>query len=163
MRELFPHVVLQRIIEPFDNRGLHYGIHRIMVDVAFLQEFMHIRVVKFFPSISMQIFRTSSIISNYLCDRLRHLVSVLGFEWFGPYMFIQHVNNYENVVVTSIESHIRTHRFDHIRLPQVVFLYYDVPSQKISSRRSVQFNQSVAVSKILRIIIRHNALLKSYF
>ena len=48
-------------------------------------------------------------------------------------MFTQHVDNSENVVVTSVESRIRTH-LDYIRLPQIiVFVYCDVSSRKISS------------------------------
>ncbi|XP_018360397.1 PREDICTED: uncharacterized protein LOC108759450 [Trachymyrmex cornetzi] len=56
-----------------------------------------------------------------------------------PCVLTQHVDNDENIVVTSVESCIWTH-LDHIRLPQVVVsMYYDVSSRKISSRRSVQF------------------------
>ena len=80
-----------------------------MVDVMFLQEFLHIRVVKFLSSVSMQISRTSSIVENYLYDCLCHLVSALGIERLGQCVLTQHVNNGENVVVTSVESRIRTH------------------------------------------------------
>jgi len=57
--------------------------------LCFFKSLLHIRVIKFFSSISMQIFRTSSIISNYLRD---HLISALGFEW--P-MHAQHVDKRE--------------------------------------------------------------------
>ena len=83
----------------------------------------------------MQIFWTSSIVSNYLCDRFRHFVPALGFERLGPYILTQHIGNGENIVVISVESHIRTH-LDHIRLTQVI---ESESSRKISSRRSVQF------------------------
>ncbi|XP_011691892.1 PREDICTED: uncharacterized protein LOC105452471 [Wasmannia auropunctata] len=38
---------------------------------------------------------------------------------YGPCMLTQHIDNDENVVVTSVESRVRTH-LDHIRLPQVI-------------------------------------------
>ncbi|XP_018370969.1 PREDICTED: uncharacterized protein LOC108766281 [Trachymyrmex cornetzi] len=57
----------------------------------------------------------------------------------GPCVLTQHVDNGENIEVTSVESCIWTH-LDHIRLPQVVVsVYYDVSSREISSRRSVHF------------------------
>ena len=76
------------MVEPFDGRGLHYEIHSIMVDVALFQEFLHIRV-KFLFSVSLQIFRASSI--------------VIGFERHGLCMLIQHIDKDKNVMVTFVE------------------------------------------------------------
>jgi len=107
VRKLSPHIIFQCTIEPFDNRRFHYGI---MIYVVFLKEFLHVCVVKFFSHIDLQIFRASSIVSNYLCYRCSHLVSIL---LNGPCMFIQYIDNGKNVMVIFVESYIRAH-FDHI-------------------------------------------------
>jgi len=86
-------------------------LYGIIVDVVILQEFLYIPTVKFLSSVSMQIFWTSSIVSNYLCV----CTSALGFKRHDPCMLTQDIDNDENIVVTSVESHIRTH-LDHIRL-----------------------------------------------
>jgi len=104
--KLFPHIVFQCTI--YHNRSttrcLHYGICLIMIYVVFFQKFLHVRVVKFFSHIGLQIFRTSSIISNYLCDRYSHLISIFDFQWYGPCMFTQYIDNGENVVIMFVES-----------------------------------------------------------
>jgi len=50
-----------------------------------------------------------------------------------------HIDNDENVVLTSVESRVRTH-VDQIRLLLVIVsANYDASSWKVSSRWSVQF------------------------
>ena len=97
MRKLFPHVIFQRTIESFDDWCLHYRIHRIMVEVVFFQEYLYICILKFFSHIGLQIFRTSSIALNYLCDCCSHFSSIFCFERYS--VLIQHVDNDENVMV----------------------------------------------------------------
>lgn len=110
-----------------------------MIDVMFFQKFLHVCIVKFFSSIGLQIFRTSSTISNYFCDCHSNLISTLGLERYSPCVLAQHVDDREYIVITSIESRVWTHLY-HIRLPQIIIpANYDVSSWKISSRRSMQF------------------------
>jgi len=47
-------------VELFNDRRLHYGTCRIMVDVMFFQEVLYICVVKFLFYVDLQIFRISS-------------------------------------------------------------------------------------------------------
>ena len=92
----------------------------------FFQEFLHVCIVKFFSHIGLQIFRASSIVSNYLCYRCNHLISILCFERYGPCILTQYIDNGKNVMVTFIESCVRAH-FDHISLLQVIVsVNYDV-------------------------------------
>ena len=109
-----------------------------MINVVFFQEFLHVCVVKFFSHIGLQIFRISSIILNYLCDRCSHLISTLGFQQYSPCILTQHIDNGENVV-TFVESCKSTSH--HISLLQVIvsIINYDTSAWKIFSRRSVQF------------------------
>ena len=148
------------MVEPYNNRGLHYRIHRIMVDIAFLQEFLHIRIVKFLSSVSIQIFRSSCIVSNYFCDHLCHLVPAFGFEQFSLCMLTQHVDNDENVVITS-ESRIWVH-LDYICLSQVISVYCDVFAENFFSPECA-IHQLADISQTLRIIIQHDVLLESSF
>jgi len=122
-----------------DNWCFHYGICRIVIDTMFLHEILHVCIVKFLSSVSLQIFRTSFIISNYFCDHCIYIISALSLERYGPCILVQHIDNGENAMVTFVESRVRTH-LDQIRLPQVIVSpNYDASSWKISPCRSVQF------------------------
>jgi len=104
---------------------------------VFFQEFLHICVVKFIFHIGLQIFRTSPIVSNYLCYRCSRLISILCFERYD--LCTQHVNNGKNVVITFVELCVRAY-FCHISLPQIIVsVNYDTSLWKIFSRWSVQF------------------------
>jgi len=80
---------------------------------------LHCKILFPYLLLSMQIFSTSSIVSNYLCDRCSHFSSIFCFERYGPCILTQHVDNGENVLVTFVESCVRTH-LNHISLPQVI-------------------------------------------
>jgi len=108
-----------------------------MINVVFLNEFLHTRVVKFFSFIGLKIFRASFIVSNNLCDRFGHFVFALTLERYGPRILAQHIDNCKYVFMTLVKSRVRTH-VDHVRLPQIVITAYnDASSWKIFSRRSM--------------------------
>jgi len=86
------------------------------VIIIFLQEFLHVCIVKFFSSVGLQIFRASSIVLNYYCNRYNYVISAFGLEWYSPCMLAQHI---DNVMIISVESRVRSH-VDQIRLPQVI-------------------------------------------
>jgi len=75
----------------------------------FFQEVLYVYVVKFFSHVDLLIFRTSSIVLNYFCNRSSYFISTLGFERYGPRILVQHVNDNENVMVTFVESCIKTY------------------------------------------------------
>jgi len=81
-----------------------------MINVVFLYEFLHTRVVKFFSSVGLKIFRASFIVSNNLCDRFGHFVSALALEWYGP--LPQHIDNCEYVFMTVTVYCILVTRFN---------------------------------------------------
>jgi len=62
-----------------------------MIDIMFLQEFLHVCIVKFFPSVGLQIFQTTFTVSNYLCDHGSYIISAL--ERYGPCILAQHIDN----------------------------------------------------------------------
>jgi len=76
-----------------------------MINIMFLQEFLHVcSTVKFFSSVGLQIFRTSSIVLNYFCNRYSYVISALGLEWHNPCMLAQHINNGENGCIQRIQQ-----------------------------------------------------------
>jgi len=87
----------------------------------FFQDFLHIGVVKLFSHIRSQIFRTSSIRSNYLSDNISRFASILALERNGPRVFAQHIGEY---VEASVENRVRAHLND-ISLSQIVSSSYD--------------------------------------
>ena len=87
--------------------------------LCFFRSFCTFCVVKFFSHIGLQIFRTLSIVSNYLCNRCSYLISTLDFQRYDPCMLTQYIDNDENVVITFVESCVRAH-LDHISLSQII-------------------------------------------
>jgi len=81
-----------------NNWCLHYGIRRIVVDVMFFQEILYICVVKFLSHVGLQIFRTFSFVSNYLCNYSNHFIFILGFEWYGTHTCLARQWRWECVI-----------------------------------------------------------------
>jgi len=75
-----------------------------MINIVLLHEFLHTRVVKFFSSVGLKIFRTPFIVCSNLCERFGHFVSTLTLERYGPRILAQHIDNWEYIFMTLVES-----------------------------------------------------------
>jgi len=104
----------------------------IMIDVIFFQEPLHINVVKFFSYIC-RFFRHLLLFWIILAIASHSLPSLFLSGMAHAYLF----NTSMTVSIIFIETRIWVHL---VSLPQIIISpYYDAPSRKISSCRSVQF------------------------
>jgi len=61
-----------------------------VIDTMFLQEFLHVCIVKLLSSVSLQNFRTSFIVLNYLCNHCSYIISALDLERYGTCILATH-------------------------------------------------------------------------
>jgi len=98
-------VVVGRTFVQLNARRLMPSLRsRIVIDAMFLYGSLHVSIVKLFSHISLQVFRMSATLSNYLDDSVSRLASTFTLERYGPRVFAQHVNDDENVIVTFVET-----------------------------------------------------------
>ena len=71
-------------------------------NVVFFRNFLHIVVVKLFPHIHLEIFQTSSTLSNYLSNSISRLASALALEQYSSHVLAQHIDDGEYVVWWSL-------------------------------------------------------------
>jgi len=84
-RKHLSHVVFQCAIESLNDRyRLQYRIRRIVINVMFSHEPLHVGVIKFLPLIGLYVFRTPLAISNYLGESVSCLASAFTLAWSSP-------------------------------------------------------------------------------
>jgi len=74
-----------------------------VINVIFLQKFLHVNVAKLLPYIGLQVFRMSTALSNYLDDSVNHFAFTFILKQYGLRVLAQHIDDDKYVVVAVVE------------------------------------------------------------